>query len=500
MTMKTILFIITATLVSLTLRGQNIEDVLRYSILNPVGSAASVGVGSVGGSFGGDYSTIHINPAGLADFRDDKFVITPMLSVYNGEAQLVADPSSSDTDGKTRFGVANIGYVSTSTRPGKSVKRFNVAIGFSRMADFNGAVTFSGRTPVSYLDYLVFEANNAPDNLNPFDTQLAEEAGALIYRDDFGDFVTDLYLDSIDVGTPIYKEQEISTSGSLNEMNLTLAGKAGDKLNFGFHLGIPILNFNQTKSYVEEGPANSLFQSLRFIEDLSTSGVGVNFKAGLQYAIIPQWRIGLAAHTPTVFALTDDFINTLDYTYTDPDSQASVFGTSTSPDGTFRYRVTNPWRFIASTGILYELGEARGFLSGDLEYVDYRSASIGLGAFSGNAIDELDSQIINRQIDDELATTINFRLGTELAINKVRFRLGLGLRDSPFEADGTDYSTDLSAGLGFRSDGFFLDLGFRRFSASQTYFPYFDGSVDTDPQVDIDRFTNNLVVTTGFSF
>lgn len=499
--LKYVISIIAIGLLPALLYGQNLQDVLRYSILNPTGTAASVGIGSVGGSFGGDYATMHVNPAGIADYRDDAFVVTPMVSFYSGEAQLTAAVGGPLQDSKTRFGVGNIGYISTTQRPTRAVTRFNVAIGFSRMMDFNDAVYFEGSTPGSYLDYLVVNANAAPNNLNAFDTQLANEVGAIFIPQGEDRWESDLTFDEVGSDVPIYKEQTITTSGSMNELNLTLGGRVGKKFNFGFHLGMPIVNFDQTKTYREEGPGDiTLFENLTLVERLSTSGVGVNFKTGIQYAVTPQWRLGAAVHSPTAFALTDDFVTSLDYTYFDPQIGGNVFDSSTSPDGTFRYRITNPWRFIASTGFVYNVGDIKGFITGDVEFVNYASASLGLDQFDDDPSTALATQQVNRQIDNNLGNAMNVRIGSEMAISKIRLRLGIGLREEPFIVDAGTYSTDLSAGIGFRFDGFFIDVGYRRFQSSQIYYPYFDGSVDSDPRVDITRVTNNLAITTGFTF
>ena len=59
-------------LISFDLLSQNHVDALRYSYLEPLGTAR---FSSLGGSFsglGGDLSSIHQNPAGLAIYRSDE--------------------------------------------------------------------------------------------------------------------------------------------------------------------------------------------------------------------------------------------------------------------------------------------------------------------------------------------------------------------------------------------------------------------------------------------
>lgn len=494
------IYIIIATLtVSMGLAAQNIEDALRYSVLQPTGTAAFVGIGGVGGSFGGDYSTMHVNPAGLADYREDKFVLTPMISIYTGEASITSIPSNAASDRKTQFGIGNIGYVSANEMYGRRLTRFNVAVGFSRIADFNSAAMFSGSNPGSFLDYLVVQANSqGPDNLDAFETAIGELSGALIYDEDNFDFFTD--LDGVNLDQPIYKEQSITTSGSMSELNLTVAGNTADKFNFGFHLGIPFINFEQTKVYREEGPGFdiSAFESLAFTEQLSTSGVGINFKTGIQYRILPKVRVGLAVHSPTVMALTEDFVNTMDYSYLD--GATVINGSADSPDGTFRYRFRNPWRFIASAGAVYKVGDIKGFFTGDVEFTDYSTSDFGLDAFSDNPADRNFGEQLNQQISDELARAITLRLGTELAYRAIRLRGGLGFVESPFEADSGSYDTALSLGIGFRADGFFLDVGYRRLGANSNYLPYVDPTAASNLEVSIARVNHNIAVTTGFTF
>jgi hypothetical protein len=75
--MKTIILIL--TLFSLTYCiGQTSSDALRYSYLHPVtGTARTIGIGSSIGALGGDFSSVSINPAGIAMYRSSEFTITP---------------------------------------------------------------------------------------------------------------------------------------------------------------------------------------------------------------------------------------------------------------------------------------------------------------------------------------------------------------------------------------------------------------------------------------
>ena len=78
--MKNIILLIFVSF-SINIHAQTISDALRYSNLEVGGTARTVGVGGGIGALGADYSVLSTNPAGIAAFRTNEFVITP--GVYN---------------------------------------------------------------------------------------------------------------------------------------------------------------------------------------------------------------------------------------------------------------------------------------------------------------------------------------------------------------------------------------------------------------------------------
>ncbi|MBT8449679.1 MAG: hypothetical protein KJO69_08315 [Gammaproteobacteria bacterium] len=475
--------------------------------MNPTGTAAFTGIGGVGGTFGGDYSTMHVNPAGLADFKESKFVFSPMVSTYGSDAFLDGTFGAESSDSKTAFGFGNLGFVSVRKgRPGSSTKNFNIGIGFSRVADFNNAIFYQGSTAGSILDFWSGNANSSGiDNLDPFSTELAFEAAALFELDGESGLFTDLELDGVPVDQPISKSQIINRSGSMNEINIAFAGNVSNKLNYGINIGMPLVSYSEEKIYREEGPGVEItaFDELNFDENLSISGLGINLKAGLQYSITRKFRVGAAIHTPTLLSLTDDFNNGLTYSYNllDPATGSLSLQTAsaTSPDGNFEYRFQTPWRFIGSTGTIFSLGSVNGFISGDIELVDYSAGEFNLTSDSDNIGDLAYENELNREITNVLSNAINFRIGTELAFESLRFRGGIGMNQSPYASDDGQYNYAYALGMGFRFEGFFLDIGYRRTTTDSGYYPYFDGTTSS-PLVEVSSVTNNIVATAGFSF
>ena len=58
---------------SISINSQTLNDVLEFSIKNPIGTARFESMGGAFGALGGDLSSININPAGSAVFNDNEY-------------------------------------------------------------------------------------------------------------------------------------------------------------------------------------------------------------------------------------------------------------------------------------------------------------------------------------------------------------------------------------------------------------------------------------------
>ncbi len=91
--------------------SQDEVDVLRFSETDFFGSARAEGMAGSFGGIGGDFSSVQINPAGMARFSSSNFSISGHLNyttiegTYNGTTRPLASNS---------FKIPNIGIVLTS--------------------------------------------------------------------------------------------------------------------------------------------------------------------------------------------------------------------------------------------------------------------------------------------------------------------------------------------------------------------------------------------------
>jgi len=489
-------------LLTISLSAQNINDVLRWSTVDHLGSARIVGVGSSFGAMGGDFSVLNINPAGIADFRKSEFTFTPSLMFHKSDAFFVNDRNNLMTDNGLKIGLDNIGFVFASD-PGGTFTSSVFSIGFSRIADFRRNVQLEGAILGSITEYFMELANgNTPDQLSDFDSGLAFDVGAIYpvgERTYFTDFDEPDYI--------VNRRQNISQSGGINELTMGYAFEVNNMLSFGLSAAMPFGSFEQVKTYIEEDREGFIpvFNSLEFVERLSTSGIGFNAKLGARVRLPSGLRFGGSFHTPTWYRFSDDYDNFMEYSYIQ--SNSVISNGFSSPQGNFRYRISTPQRLLLSVGQTFSTEALKGFINLDVENVGYTYARYDGTAFDSSIDEQRYTDFVNRTIREDLKSVWNYRVGGELAFDKVRVRAGIGFEYNPFineDMDGMRIRQKpnrvLSVGLGYREDNFFMDLGIRYSALEEGYLPYTVTDVTLDPLANINSRRTRANLTFGFKF
>ncbi len=472
--------------------GQTLADAARYSVLEVGGTARTVGVGGAMGAIGADFSTLSVNPAGLGTYRRSEFVFSPTIEIINSDFRLDGSSEAAQNDKRTNFNFNALGLVFVAQPLDSKWRNTQFALGINRLATFHQNANFEGMTEGSITDrWLELAQGKTSDQLGGFEEGLAFNAEA-IYRPDPDDERT--YASDFIPSDLVKKTQRIERKGSFYELVFSLAGNYADKLMIGGTLGVPLVNFEEKKTYQEtdESDLIPVFDRLTYRENLSTDGAGINLKLGLIYRLNQMFRLGLAVHSPTSLSLDDTFDTGLDYVYTLDGSTPP--GEQVSPDGEFQYRFRTPWRLIGSAGVI--LGKS-GFLSADVEYLDYTAAKFNFK----NATDSGDTeyeQELNDGIDQQFASSaLNIRLGGEFALEQFRFRGGYSLMASPYDSGETNGA--LSLGFGIREENVFLDFAWRRALISGSYIPYAT-DVAAEPLVVSEEKRGKFMMTVGFKF
>lgn len=477
---KPLAFLIAFSLTSL-LTAQNFGDALRYSDFDPIGSARFTGAGGAMGPLGADFSVISTNPAGLGWIRKSEFMITPGLYINSANARLLNGDNQLDfDDAAVQFNIPNMGIV-TSSRGSNGMETFNFAFGINRLADFNQQFYYQGTSKGSLVQRFAELAND--QGLDDFEAGLAFDAEALIEDNGFYFSDFDGQEDAL-----VERAETVIRSGSLTELSFGFAGNVQNKFLWGLAVGVPFLNYQEQKEYTETDPTDEVFvfNNLRYNQDLTSAGAGINLKLGFIYRAHQALRLSMAIHTPTYYQVDETFRTEMAYSYTLPEMPTSN-ASAQSPEGQFNYGLRTPWRLLG--GIATVFGKD-GFLTGEVEYVNYSKNRF---LFEGFSTDEAE---INDETAANLSSAVKIRTGAEYAMGNFRLRGGIGLQQAPIVGDNTFYTTG-SFGLGLRQKAYYLDFAYRRTGLKTTYTPYL--AADAPQQfVNNDSVRENFVFTLGF--
>jgi hypothetical protein len=484
--------------------AQNVGDAIRYARIQNYGTARMSGVGGAFAALGADFGAVSLNPAGLAMFRTDEFMFTPGLYFSSTNAELNVDGASSFNDQASKLRFANIGMVfNTNNREKDKWRTVNVGLGYNQLSNFAQKTYYEGAANGSILNnwfdiaspFLAGGGN--PDELYPLGEGLAYNAGAIYFQDGVPSY------DFINTPTASSdRTHAVSTRGTNSEMTLSLAGNYMDKLMIGGSIGIPIVNYRQDATYTERDPNGgyegnvAYFDNLTYTDFVKTNGIGFNAKLGATFRVSQAFRIGGAFHSPSFLNLTDNFSATFQYDYQDQTAQGNIVDNSNNDEATaepFNYGLRTPWRGVFGGAVLLN---NKGFISADIEYIDYAASRFNLTKNFNDAGTQKMERDLNADIQRTLQPTLNYKLGAEIVLDVFRLRAGYNLLGKPRVTD-SGYNSAISLGAGLRKEAFYMDLAVRRSNASGSISPY--AGSDT-PKGLTDSKITDVLLTVGFKF
>jgi len=512
--MKSIFFVIIILLSAFCIAAQEPADALRYSWYTQSGTARQQAVGGAMGSLGGDISATFVNPAGLAFYKTGDFVFSPGFSLLNNKSSYFG---RNEKDKKNNFFLGTTGFViGEGGRQGRRLHGSAISLAVNRTANFNSRILYRGSNNKSsysqkFLEEIsngnIKDANAVAQNY-PFGTSLAFNT---YWIDTVGGGSSGNYqFQSRAVpllATGLLQQNEISTKGGITEIALAGGANYGDKLYLGFSLAFPILNYERQATFTEADATNNTTNKFDFAsisENLRTKGGGVNLKAGIIYKPSEFVRLGLAIHSPTYYQLTDKYnasVTTNTENYQGQLTQSS--GDLVGQDAQFKYWMFTPYHVIGSVSyVVHETQDVRqqkGFLTADIEYVNYKAASYSTDPSSNDQTSKDYLKSLNTAIDKAYKGAFNFRAGGELKFTTVMVRLGAAYYGNPYQDINGEKGSRLhfSGGLGYRNKGLFVDLTYIYTIAKDVNFPYrlqytaFSGA-------NVKGNGSNILVTVGF--
>lgn len=434
------------------------EDALRFSQNMPSGSARIMAIGGTQWSLGGDVSNIAGNPAGLGFFRNSEAsatlgsTTTAVNTTYLGQQRDYSTPN---------FHLPNLSFVMANPKNDilsrSAFKGGSFGISFQRIANFNTEYGYfsdqAGET--SIIDFYIQDAFGIPENqietfgftglayltyqINPI--AIDEEGNPINNPDTYDSFV---------LGFP-FQDESIVQEGSASQMTFAYGANFNHKLFVGASVGIRTLSFTSRKIYSEEFFDEPL-QNSSLRENLFINGTGINLNLGIIYKPIDYWNIGFNFQSPTWYQLDEEYDASMIANYNnfffEPEGINLNRQEATTDIFLNRFNLNTPLRI--GGGTTFFLGK-KGFISADVDWVDYSSANLNSNDFNTGPDNESISRLYG--------STINYRLGAEFILDMFRLRGGYASFGDPFEDADFDRSTaQISGGVGVRIKNFSIDF------------------------------------------
>ena len=510
----------------MNLHAQEPANALRYSWYVPGATARVKAVGGAMGSLGGDITASFVNPAGLAFYKTGDLVFSPNYQFGQTKSTYF---NRTETEKSKKFTWGTTGFViGGGGSPGSNVRNSALSIAYNRTADFNSEVVYRGQNNQSSYSQKFLEeiARNNDRDANVVSGNL--DVNDPRYRPNYA-FGTSLafntyWIDTVGGSTNgnfqfqsrsanllssgLLQQNTVRTNGGIDEVALGLAVNLRDKLMIGGSIGIPFLHYKRTGEFIEAdatGNNNNKFDYAMVNEEVKTTGVGFNIKAGIIYKPQDFWRLGLSIHSPTFYTLNDKFQTDITTNAENGSTQTDYsIDYNNGEPAEFKYSLITPYKVIGSVSYvireIQDVRKQRGFLTADVEYINYKSSS-----FTPHEEETTDEgtkgylKQLNRAVDQAYKGAFNFRAGGELKFTTIMVRLGAAYYGNPYKdiAGEKGSRLNLSGGLGYRNQGFFIDLTYVHAMNKDKHFAYrlqqaqYSGAT-------IKNTAGNLFLTLGF--
>lgn len=441
---------------------------LKYSSDQLNGTARFNGMAGAFGAVGGDFSAIGVNPAGSLFFKNN----TASLSLKYDADQNKAGFLGTDTRSNSNlFSINQAGAVFVYSNTDKVLNKLAISVNYENKSNFKNKYSFAGTNNTSDIDQYFLDYANGTNGLGVFPIQYATDYNF----SDFGNFAdqqawlgynsylldydanSESYYSNVPNGVSHFQKKSVVQKGYNSKIQFNLAGAIKDKLFLGANLNAHLTSSEKNFTISEKNngvfPTGITVNETYFDNYILTTGGGFNLDLGAIYKVNDAFRFGISYASPTWYNLQDEVQQGI-YTVRTEDTDPNNFlGNSLYPQVTTvfdSYNFRTPSKF---TGSIAAIVGKKWLLSADVITTDLSKTKYTTKGFD----------LLNTYYADNLERTYEYRIGTEVLLDKFAVRAGYRLSESPFKNKNISPSKDtstLSAGLGYNFGKAKLDLAY----------------------------------------
>ena len=495
------------------------NDALQYSRTSSIGTARTQAIGGAQVALGGDINATYANPAGLGFNRSSVFTFTPSMNFYNSESEYFGEITS---DNKANFNIANLGIIFNFAKSDYEDSKFkggSFAITMTRENNLHQDIRYGGYNnqefgKSSIVDAWLDQAWGTPvDELG--DLGIPYDAYNHYLISDFGDADQPGYDKFIglnpdgsnrELGDFPRQVEVLKNKGNQYQWDFAAGGNYNDVLYFGASLSLNSIKYTNENTFTEseflynDQPDDAINEvSTKTTLDIRGTGVGATF--GLIARPLDILRIGISATTPTQYWIEEESSEDLLTSYNNweyfvtPDSSFILEEYYNEYFTESKYRISTPFKL--TTGAAFFIGKL-GFISADIDFMDYSAAKIKSSDF--NVSED------NESIKNLYQNTFNWRVGSEVRLKAFRLRGGYSYEGDPYKSNDIDNSiSKLSWGIGYRNQEYFVDISavHSKWNSSRspyTIYSFNDPNEDISPAAFTKNKNLNVSVTLGLNF
>ncbi|MGI4750866.1 MAG: OmpP1/FadL family transporter [Janthinobacterium lividum] len=475
-------------------------DAFRFSQTQTGATSRIKAIGGASTAVGGDLSSVSGNPAGLGFFTKSELSITPEFDNANVQGSYFGQTTNSTKNQINLNNASVVFYNRLSTPRGRDKTKgwlsFNLGASYNRTNNFYRTENYAGTNPGGTISN--FYAQEANKEYSQYGNNVDGTLQAWAYSQYLIDDPTANHFQSNVNSVNNRQANTVITSGGQSELSLAGGANYSNKLYLGFGIGITDLRYNSTRIFNETGtsliPINSVATTAaynsQYYQDQATTGTGFNAKVGFIYKPVEAVRIGATFTTPTWMTVADSYVEGLQTTY--PAYTTTLTNSSNPGDYDLTYNLRTPMK--VSGGVAVFVGKY-GFISGDVEYVDYKGMHLSGGDNFNFSADNSDFATIYK-------STVNARIGAEAKVDDLFLRGGFNYQGNPQVGIGSPVKTS-SAGIGYRFGKYYIDATYQYVMHTTTVYPYEFNPVyssSISPPANLKNTYNNAFLTLGLRF
>ncbi len=508
------LFAFGCSLLCISAFAQTPDDALRVGWYSTNGTARNIALGGAMGALGGDLSAVNTNPAGAGIYKTSEWLLSPSWQMNHHLLAYRGSDTTSTFKSNMNYGTSGVLFAIPNRYATSGWSSSGLAIAATQHANFANRIQYSGFNNKSsfseqYLEELMRDGadTNAVLSNYIFGSSLAFRTYLIdTIRSSTGAVAG--FQSLVPISTGVFQSFDAVTSGGLHEIAISYAANNNDKLYIGGGLSIPIVHYSRNLVYSETDATNDTtnqFKNFTYQEKFTSTGTGYGIKLGIIYRPDPAFRIGFAFHTPQLISMRDEISSSM---VTNTESYAHIKSESSDnlnegQPGVRTYNISTPYRIIASGsyvfGIAQDVKQQHGFISADVEFVNYRGARFsGKEGADQGTLDYL--KLVNNAVKAYYKGNVNIHVGGEIKFSVLMLRFGGAYYGSPYKDPAIQASRWIaSGGIGYRNRGMFLDIGYAHQFLKDAQFPY---RLNDKPNTYATQKSNigNLVCTLGFKF